>query len=55
MVPGTGKLAEGGTMAQLRQALVNLDALLRHEGLGPDQVVKTTLFLVDMAEFAAVN
>ena len=54
-VDGAGKLVEGGTLAQLRQALANLDALLKGEGLGSDRVVKTTLFLVDMGEFAAVN
>ncbi len=52
---GSGKLVEGGTLAQLRQALANLDSLLKTEGLGADRVVKTTVFLVDMAEFAAVN
>ena len=53
--PTTGKLVEGGTLAQARQALANLDALLKGEGLTSAHTVKTTLFLVDMAEFAAVN
>ena len=51
----TGKLVEGGTVPQLRQALANLDAMLKAEGLGPQHVVKATLFLVDMGEFAAAN
>jgi 2-iminobutanoate/2-iminopropanoate deaminase len=52
---GTPALVDGGTAAQLRQALANLDALLSAEGLGANDVVKTTLFLVDMDDFAAAN
>ena len=53
--PATGKLVAGGTCAELRQALANLEVLLKAAGLGPTSVAKTTLFLVDMGEFAAVN
>ncbi len=53
--PASGKLAEGGTAPQLRQALANLDALLKAEGLGPQHVVKTTLFLIDMGDFGTAN
>ncbi len=52
---GTPALVDGGTAAQLRQALANMDALLATEGLGPNDVVKTTLFLVDMNDFAVAN
>ena len=45
--PTSGKLVEGGTLPQLRQALSNLDAILKAEGLGPGHVVKTTLFLIE--------
>ncbi len=52
---GTPALVEGGTLAELRQALANLAEVLATEGAGLPDVVKTTLFLVDMAEFGAVN
>jgi 2-iminobutanoate/2-iminopropanoate deaminase len=51
----TGKLVEGDVSAQARQALENLKAVLEAAGLGFAHVVKTTIFLTDMAEFAAVN
>ena len=53
--PETGKLAPGGTVAELKQALLNLEALLKAAGAAKASVVKTTLFLVDMGEFAAAN
>jgi 2-iminobutanoate/2-iminopropanoate deaminase len=53
--PATGRLVAGGTMAELRQALANLEAVLAGAGLGLDAVVKTTLFLVDLADGPAVN
>ena len=51
----TGKLVAGGTLPELKQALNNLDALLKASGATAASVVKATLFLVDMGEFAAVN
>ena len=45
----------GGTLAELRQALQNVAELLAVEGATLSDVVKTTLYLVDMSEFAAVN
>ena len=53
--PGTGRLVAGGTLAELRQALANLRAVLAAAGLDLDCVVKTTLFLIDLGEGAAVN
>jgi 2-iminobutanoate/2-iminopropanoate deaminase len=53
--PATGKLALGDIGAQTEQALKNLFAVLEAAGLGPDDVVKTTVFLTDMADFAAMN
>ena len=53
--PATGKIVEGGTLAQLKQVLSNLNTLLKAGGATPASVVKTTVFLVDMGEFAAVN
>lgn len=54
---GEGKpgLAPGGTIPQLRQALQNAAEVLAVEGATLADVVKTTLYLVDMSEFAAVN
>jgi 2-iminobutanoate/2-iminopropanoate deaminase len=53
--PASGKLVAGGTVSELRQALANLSAVLGATGLGLDDVVKTTLFLVDLADGPAVN
>jgi 2-iminobutanoate/2-iminopropanoate deaminase len=52
---GTPALAEGGTIGQLHQALRNLTDVLATEGATLADVVKTTLFVIDMGEFAAVN
>jgi 2-iminobutanoate/2-iminopropanoate deaminase len=52
--PSSGALAEG-VAAQADRALRNLAAILRTAGSGFDHVVKTTIFLVDMGDFAAVN
>lgn len=53
--PKTGDLVAGGTAAETRQLLSNLEAVLEAAGSGMDCVVKATFFLVDMADFAAVN
>ena len=53
--PGTGALVEGDVAAQTRQALENLSAVLAAAGASLANVVKTTIFLADMADFAAVN
>ena len=55
MDPATKKVVPGGTLPEFHQALKNVRALLEAAGLMPAQVVKTTLFLMDMGEFAAVN
>lgn len=52
--PSSGALADG-VAAQADRALRNLAAVLRTAGSGFDRVVKTTIFLVDMGDFAAVN
>lgn len=52
--PETGKLTEG-IEAQTRQVLANLKAVLAAAGASFEQVVKTTIFLVDMADFQTVN
>lgn len=50
-----GAIVEGGVEAQLKQALTNMAELLRSEGAELSDVVKTTVFLVDMADYAAMN
>ena len=52
--PTTGKLVEG-VEAQAQQAMRNLGAILEARGLGYGNIVKTTIFLANMADFAAVN
>jgi len=52
---GAAALVAGGTLVELRQALQNVADVLAAEGATPGDVVKTTLYLVDMSEFAAVN
>lgn len=55
MDPATGNLVEGGVEAQVRQALKNLQAVLEQAGAGLSTVVKTTVFLKSMADFAQMN
>jgi 2-iminobutanoate/2-iminopropanoate deaminase len=50
-----GKLVEGDISAQAKQSLENLRTILEAAGLGFGHVVKTTIFLTSMADFAAVN
>ena len=50
-----GELVSGGVAAQLSQAVANLEALLVSEGASLANVVKTTVFLVDMDAFAEMN
>ena len=54
LVPETGKLS-AGVEAQTKQALANLAAVLAAAGSSMDEIVKTTIFLTDMADFAVVN
>ncbi len=53
--PVTGQLVYGGVTMQTRQSLVNIEAVLAKEGLTLKNVVKTTVFLQDMDDFAAMN
>lgn len=55
LVPDTKQLAEGGIQAQTRQALLNLKAILEAAGTDLSKVVKTTVFLINMGDFAAMN
>jgi len=53
--PKTGKMVPGGVEAETRQALLNLGNILESGGSSLSQVVKTTVFLLDMAQFAGMN
>lgn len=53
--PATGELVAGGIADQTTRALENLRAVLAAAGSSPSQVIKTTVFLVDMADFAQMN
>ncbi|MBP3501562.1 MAG: RidA family protein [Clostridiales bacterium] len=53
--PATGEFVPGGIAEQTRQSLTNVKAILEAAGLTMDHVVKTTVFLQDMGDFAAMN
>jgi 2-iminobutanoate/2-iminopropanoate deaminase len=53
--PTTGNLVSGGTAAETEQVMRNLQAVLAAAGCGLEQVVRTTIYLVDLNEFALVN
>jgi 2-iminobutanoate/2-iminopropanoate deaminase len=53
--PESGTLVEGGIEAQTRRALDNVKAVLAGAGLGLEHVVKTTVFVTDLADFGALN
>jgi reactive intermediate/imine deaminase len=53
--PATGRLVEGGVEAQTRRVLANLAAVLEAGGASLAKVVRTTIYLVDLADFARVN
>ena len=53
--PATGTFPEGGVKVQTWQSLANARAILESEGLSLKNVVKTTVFLADMADFASMN
>lgn len=53
--PATGEFVPGGISEQTRQSLTNVKAILAEAGLTMDNVVKTTVFLQNMGDFAAMN
>ena len=55
LVPETGKPLEGDVVAQTHQVMKNIGAVLGDVGLGYDDIVKTTIFVADMADYPAVN
>lgn len=53
--PATSLVVEGGFETQVRQCLRNLAAILKQEGLGLDNIVKTTIFLKDLNDLGVLN
>jgi len=53
--PATAQLVTGGTEAETERVLANLGAVLAAAGLTFDHIVRTTIYLVDLADFARVN
>ncbi|XP_013380531.1 2-iminobutanoate/2-iminopropanoate deaminase-like [Lingula anatina] len=55
MDPATGELVEGGVLKETEQAFKNINAVLEAAGCSFNNIVKTTVFLADIKEYAAVN
>jgi 2-iminobutanoate/2-iminopropanoate deaminase len=53
--PSTGRLVDGGTVAQCRQVMQNLGTVLRGAGTGLDRAVMARIYLTDFRDYAAVN
>ena len=53
--PATGVFVDGGVKEQTKQCLINAQAILQSAGLSLANVVKTTVYLADMGDFAAMN
>ena len=53
--PGTGTFAPGGIQEQTHQSLKNIKAILEAAGTGMHKIIKTTVYLSDMSNFAAMN
>lgn len=54
-LPGTNELVEGGVGAETRQTMENIRTVLEYAGSSLDRVVKCTVFLADIADYAAMN
>lgn len=55
LIPETGDRAPDDVVAQAHQVMKNIGALLNDVGLGYEDIVKTTVFMADMADYPAVN
>jgi 2-iminobutanoate/2-iminopropanoate deaminase len=53
--PATGQLVPGGIREQTARVLENIKAVLASQGIGVEHVVKTTVFMTNLADFAAMN
>ena len=54
-MPATGEIAQGDITVQAKQVMLNIGEILKEAGTTYENVVKTTCFLYDMADFAAFN
>lgn len=55
LIPGTGKIVDGGFDAQAKQVLSNLKAVLAEAGCTPADIVKATIYVIDLADFPRLN
>lgn len=55
IIPETGNIVDGGIESETRQTLINIQHILEEAGSSLDLVVKTTVFLRDMADFSRMN
>ena len=55
IIPATGQFPEGGIKEQTRQSLTNVQSILKEAGVSMADVIKTTVFLADMNDFADMN
>ena len=55
LVPETGLMVEGGIEEQARQMFANIKAVLAEAGLGFENIIKTTVFMTDLGQFAVFN
>ena len=55
LIPETGEVVDAGIEAQTRRVLQNMEGVLTEAGLTFDDIVKTTVFLIDLEDFAVVN
>jgi len=53
--PASGQMSQAGIAEQTERALKNVEAILKASGLSMDRVVKTTVYLIDLGEFGAMN
>ena len=53
--PETGQVVEGGITAQADRVMQNIQAILEEAGSGLDKLLKTTIYIVDLGDFAALN
>ena len=55
IIPATGELEEGGIQAETKQVMENLGAILQEAGINFDHVIKTSIFIASMKDFALIN
>jgi len=53
--PATGQMSQAGVAEQTERVLKNVEAILKASGLSMNHVVKTTVYLIDLGEFGAMN